>query len=70
MGRVRRLFSTPDKQRQYQMIRFDRLPKAVRDKINYADTQYYITADGTLTYLDARSSCAAGRPSRMQSSKA
>jgi hypothetical protein len=70
MERVRRLFSTPDKQRQYQMIRFDRLPKAVRDKINYADRQYYITADGALSYLDAHSSRAPGRPTRMQSSKA
>jgi hypothetical protein len=31
------------------MIRFDRLPKAVRDKVNYADMQYYVTADGRLT---------------------
>jgi hypothetical protein len=49
MGRAGRLFSTPEKQRQYQMIRFDRLPKAVRDKVNYADMQYYVTADGRLT---------------------
>jgi hypothetical protein len=68
MGRGRPLFSTPEKQRQYQMVRFDRLPKAMRDKINYADRQYYITADGTLTHWDARESGALGRPSRMQSS--
>jgi hypothetical protein len=54
MGRGRSLFSTREKQRQYQMVRFDRLPKAIRDKVNYADKQYYITADGTLTHRDAR----------------
>jgi hypothetical protein len=68
MGRGRPLFSTPDKQRQYQMVRFDRLPKAMRDKVNYADRQYYISADGALTYRDARRSGAPERPSRIQSS--
>jgi hypothetical protein len=48
MGRIGPLFSTPEKQRQYQMIRFDRLPRAMRDKVNYADKQYYIGADGML----------------------
>jgi hypothetical protein len=68
MGRGRPLFSTPEKQRQYQMVRFDRLPKAMRDKVNYADKQYYITADGMLTYWDACGRGALDRPIRMQSS--
>jgi hypothetical protein len=66
MGRGGRLFSTPEKQRQYQMIRFDRLPKAVRDKVNYADMQYYVTADGRLTIGAAGGGGAPARQSRMQ----